>query len=147
MEEIKSKIKELHKQCVHTYDNTKQILNKGDIVWTFIDGECKQVKVDEVQYFDSEGSYIFYWVVNPDIKWYDMLIQIIRYCWWLYVGRRFGKLQYINPKFGFGHAVLVGRGNDLFFSKEQCELDYLFNWLWNDILDIQYILEQGEENE
>lgn len=74
-----------------------------------------------------------------------MLKQTLRFYWWLYIGRRFGKLQYVDPKFGFGHAVLVGRGNELFFTKEQCKLDYLFNWLWGDLEDIEDIIKHSNK--
>lgn len=43
--------------------------------------------------------------------------------------------------------MLVGRGNELFFTKQQCELDYLFNWLWSDLEDIEDVLEQGDSDE
>lgn len=141
MDEIYKNIEEQHRKCVQSFDDTQQLLNAGDIVYTYIDGKCRQVVVNTVQHF-GEGAYVFYWVHNPNIKWIDKLRQYTRFYWWLYIGRKFGQLQHIDPKFGFGHAVRLGRNNELFFTREQCELDFLFNCIKNDIQDIEYIVEQ-----
>lgn len=128
-----NEIYNIRDELIPDYDPLYIHFKQGDIVWCMFDETPIQVMIDEVQDF-GEGAYKFYWIKTLNIKWYEKLWEHIKFRLWIHftVHLKFRQPS-INPKFGPGHAVLPGRGETIFRTKQEAILD---NNLTNAIYDL-----------
>ena len=140
---------ELRKQKITYLDGTEQHFEEGDLAWVIYEWspiiKPKQVKITYVdKYFHEkyEGKgYIFYWFEDIDIKWFDRLKLKLGYHFWNLTSFLKDR-PYLPPsKFGPGHGVRAGRGNELFKTREECEEDYLFSEAINILQDLRDVYE------
>lgn len=115
-------------------DPTEQHFEVGDTAWIYDRCGAEQVVITEVDdYFakQSPGGYIFYWyrpLEDDSTVWEKILWEIkYRYCQLL------GKVYHPPYWLGSGHAELAGRGNVLFRSARDAELNYVVTDAYYDI--------------
>ncbi|HKL44504.1 MAG TPA: hypothetical protein VJ892_04505 [Candidatus Absconditabacterales bacterium] len=146
---IKKDIKELQDSLILEKDPTKQHYITGDIVWINFFGEPTKARIEEIQDFGEyrkhkTGSYIYYWVTplnRPKIRWY---VHVSLFWLWTYI---FSKFKLKPPKgdyrFGPGHAVLAGKNEDIFDTKEEALKEYLIQSILSDLDELE---EKGDLN-
>ena len=101
-------------------------------------------KIAEIEDFRSEKSpnaCVFYWVDPDNIKWYEKLVDKVRYFY--YSSFRRDKVYFPNRKY-FGHAV--GR-EDIYPTHKEALYNLIMNNLCDDMDKLQFIFVDGEYNE
>ena len=147
LKELKNDLNKLRRKHIRKYDATKKLFNVGDKAWIFYNFQPIQVEIVEIQDFntkESTGAYIFYWIHFNEISKLEEIWEKIKFNTWLYF-LRFLKIRQpkISPKFGPGHAVLPGRHEDLFYTKEEALAEGYFS---NFIFDVEDLIYEKENS-
>jgi len=141
IDKIKKDINRLQDNLILKKDPTEQHYIVNDIVWVNFFGEPTKGRITEIQDFkqyDRTDRYIYYWVTplnKPKIKWY---IHVTLFWLWLHI---FSYFKFKPPKgdyrFGPGHAVLAGKNEDIFDTKEEAWKEYLIQSILADLDELE----------
>ena len=141
IDKIKKDINRLQDNLILKKDPTEQHYMVNDIVWVNFFGEPTKGRITEIQDFKQYGrkdGYVFYWVTplnKPKIKWYA---HVVLFWFWLYVFRHFKfKPPKADYRFGPGHAVLAGKDEDIFDTKEEAWKEYLIQSILADLDELE----------
>ncbi|MFW6001943.1 MAG: hypothetical protein ACOCQD_01230 [archaeon] len=140
IETVRKNLEMLHQKCVKKYDITKQHFNVGDRAWICTyDGELVSVIIEEIESFkkeENDGGCVYYCFRFENIKKSELIWESIKlYIWYI---KHFGikGLKYAS-KPGYGHSEMVGRNEVLFKDKKECYADYLFNYLYDKLDELE----------
>lgn len=127
-----------------SYQCNKQWYSVGDPVYYIYDNKIVTGIIDEIEDFrtkDSPTACIFYWVMPDNIKWYEKLIDKIRY--FVYGTFLKHKVYFPNKKY-FGHAV--GR-DEIYPTHKEAFYHLLMNRICEDMDKLQFAFVDSEYEE
>jgi hypothetical protein len=142
-DKLKDLIRHFHKIYNKRYiwDCREQYYEVGDTVYYLYDDQIITGRVSKIEYFKTESfpdAYVFYWVEPDNIKWYEKVIDKVRYFYYSIFRRN--KEHFSNRKY-IGHAV--GR-NDIYPTHKEA----LYNLIMNNLCDymdkLQFIFIDNE---
>jgi hypothetical protein len=141
---FKDEIIKLRKQMVKKLSPNEQHFNINDIAYICNNyALSEEVRITQIQDFskiyNSDSGFIYYFYEYLDVNLFDRFKLYLKYYFWIIQSKIFNKNKpyMINGKFGPGHGELAGLGNVLFKTKEQAELDYIFDNLIFSINDFE----------
>lgn len=149
--EFIKQLKKLHKQNVEYLDPKIQHFNVGDLAWVswnrYIQEQVKITSIESYKKEPNDGGYIYYYYEHLDITKWDRIKMYLRFYLNVYfLMYIFKNRPYFPPKkFGVGHGVLAGRGEVLFKTEKEAELDYRFTIAIFELEDLKYLFNKMEK--
>ncbi len=144
MNELKTKIRELHSKLVEEYEPTIQHFNIGDEAWVVCANEPTKVIITDIDDFSEKGTkpggYIYYWYEFKNISKIRKYYEHAKFYLWYYGLSHFGINQFkVYYKLGPGHSELCGKDSVLFKTRIQAILDDEFQKIYDSLDTISLI--------